>query len=86
MVFQGDLSKALSGIHCPELLAYRTLTPWAFSRATAGDHIDSSTTSFEAMKLTESVKADQKARNCPFFLYLPMILKRWSISDFVGLP
>ena len=40
-------------------------TPAALTSATAGDHIDSITTSFETMKFTESVKADQNARNWP---------------------
>ena len=61
-------------------------TPAALTSATAGDHIDSITTSFETMKFTESVKADQNARNWPFFLYLVRILKSRSISAFVGLP
>ena len=61
-------------------------TPAAFTSATAGDHIDSITTSFETMKLTESVNAAQKARNWPCFLYFVMILKSLSISLFVGLP
>ena len=39
--------------------AYLTLTPWATSSATAGDHIDSTTTSFEAIRLTDSLKFAQ---------------------------
>ncbi len=60
--------------------------PAALTSATAGDHIDSSTTSFETIRLTESVKADQNARNWPCFLYLVMILNSMLISAFVGLP
>src|SRR6188472_1422485 len=66
--------------------AYRMLTPAALTSATAGDHIDSSTTSLETMRFTESVKADQNARNWPCFLYRVMILYRRSISARVGLP
>ena len=39
--------------------AYFTLIPCATSSATAGDHIDSTTTSFEAMRLTDSLKFAQ---------------------------
>ena len=39
--------------------AYLTLMPCATSSATAGDHIDSTTTSFEAIRLTDSLKFAQ---------------------------
>ena len=39
--------------------AYFTLIPCATSSATAGDHIDSTTTSFEAIRLTDSLKFAQ---------------------------
>src|SRR5581483_358099 len=66
--------------------AYLTLTPCATSCATAGDHIDSTTTAFEAIRLTDSWKFAQYARNCPDFLYVVAIFTTLSISALVMLP
>src|ERR1700693_5123771 len=60
--------------------------PLARTAATAGDHIDWITTSPEDIRLTDSSKVFQKARNWPDFLVLikkPMVL---SISSLVMLP
>src|SRR5208282_1991026 len=53
---------------------------------TAGDHIDCSTTSPEAMRLTDSSKVDQNARNCPAFLASMRMAIVLSISALVMLP
>ena len=66
--------------------AYLTLMPWATRSATAGDHIDSTTTSFDAIRLTDSLKFAQYARNCPAFLYFVATLTTRSISAVVMLP
>ena len=52
----------------------------------AGDHIDCITTSPDAIKLTLSLKSDQRARNCPCFfasINMPIVI---SISLRVMLP
>src|ERR1044072_2149245 len=52
----------------------------------AGDHIDWITTSPEAMRLTDSAKVFQKARNWPSFLVLIRKSMVLSISALVMLP
>src|SRR5438445_745719 len=53
---------------------------------TAGDHIDWITTSPAAIKLTDSSKVVQYARNCPDFFASIRILVVLSISSLVMLP
>ena len=61
-------------------------TPLERTAATAGDHIDWITTSPEAMRLTNSSKVFQKARNWPSFLVLIRKSMVLSISALVMLP
>src|SRR6516165_4356787 len=60
--------------------------PRALTAVTAGDHIDWTTTSPEAIKFTDWSKFVQKARNWPDFLMSVMISKVLSISARVMLP
>ena len=60
--------------------------PFERTAVTAGDHIDWITVSPEAIRLTLSLKSDQKARNWPFFLASVSTLMVMSISAFVMLP
>src|SRR5882724_4634658 len=53
---------------------------------TAGDHIDWMMVSPEAIRLTDSLKSFQNARNCPDFLASVMIFMVRSISVLVMLP
>src|SRR5437867_12710967 len=53
---------------------------------TAGDHIDWITTSPDAIRLTDSSKVVQKARNWPDFFASIKILMVLSISSLVMLP
>src|SRR5437879_11420583 len=61
-------------------------TPLERTAATAGDHIDWITTSPEAIRLTDSSKVFQKARNWPSFLVLIRKSMVLSISALVMLP
>src|SRR5258708_2258089 len=60
--------------------------PLERTAVTAGDHIDWMTTSPEAMRLTDSSKVFQKARNWPAFFASMKIFIVLSISSFVMLP
>src|SRR5690349_23851619 len=60
--------------------------PLARTAATAGDHIDWMTTSPEAIRLTDSSKVFQKARNWPAFLVSIRNEIVLSISSLVMLP
>ena len=60
--------------------------PLERTAATAGDHIDWITTSPEAIRLTDSSKVFQKARNWPSFLVLIRKSMVLSISALVMLP
>src|SRR5579872_1228343 len=60
--------------------------PFERTTATAGDHIDWITTSPDAIRLTDSSKVFQNARNCPDFLASVMIFKVLSSSALVMLP
>src|ERR1700691_2002563 len=53
---------------------------------TAGDHIDWMTVSPDAIRLTDSLKSFQKARNWPAFLASVMIFMVRSISALVMFP
>src|ERR1700756_2704796 len=53
---------------------------------TAGDHIDRMTVSPDAIRLTDSLKSFQNARNWPAFLASVMIFIVRSISALVILP
>src|SRR5882724_8429264 len=61
-------------------------TPMERTLVTAGDHIDWMTTSPEAMRLTDSLKSFQKARNWPAFLASIIAFMVRSISGLVILP
>src|SRR6516165_486867 len=61
-------------------------TPFERTAATAGDHIDWITTSPDAIRLTDSSKVFQKARNWPDFLVSIMKPIVLSISSLVMLP
>src|SRR4029079_8803521 len=61
-------------------------TPLERTAATAGDHIDWITTSPEAIRLTDSSKVFQKARNWPSVLVLIRNSMVLSISGLVMLP
>src|ERR1700680_1902402 len=60
--------------------------PLARTAATAGDHNDWMTTPPEALKLTDSSKVFQKARNWPDFLVSIRKAMVLSISSLVMLP
>src|SRR6516162_9243446 len=60
--------------------------PRALTAVTAGDHIDWTTTSPEAIRFTDWSKFVQKARNWPDFLTPVMISKVLSISARLMLP
>src|SRR6266852_3710566 len=61
-------------------------TPLERTAETAGDHLDWITTSPEAIRLTDSSKVFQKARNWPSFLVLIRKSMVLSISALVMLP
>ena len=58
----------------------------ARTAATAGDHMDWMITSPDAIRLTDSSKLFQKARNCPAFLASVSTAMVLSISSRVMLP
>src|SRR6476469_1819104 len=60
--------------------------PLLRTAVTAGDHIDWITTSPEDIRLTDSLKSFQSARNWPAFLASINVLIVRSISAFVMLP
>src|SRR5271169_505002 len=60
--------------------------PLARTAATAGDHIDWITTSPDAIRLIDSSKLFQNARNWPAFLASVRTAMVLSISDLVMLP
>src|SRR4030095_13818484 len=60
--------------------------PCALTAVTAGDHIDWITTSPEAIRLTDSSKVFQKARNWPDFLVSIRKAIVLSLSSLVILP
>src|SRR4051812_39021468 len=60
--------------------------PLERTAVTAGDHIDWMTVSPDDIRLTDSLKSFQKARNWPDFLASVRILVVRSISAFVMLP